>query len=268
MPFGDSENPLIKPFADLLKRIFAGEKGLEIAQDYFDALADLYAQGASVAYGKEIANIDYTTPDAKLLEKIRENIFVFSGAKTYDQLKALSAELLDETGTVRSFHDFKQATATVYKNYNELWLKAEYNHATASATMAALWQEHQANSHLLPYLEYATVGDERVRAEHVALDGITLPIDNVFWNTNYPPNGWNCRCDVLAQDSSKTVTSQKVLDELKTQTPVKEMFRNNVGKDGIVFPEKHPYFDISKAERKAIDVIAQAKIKGIDANNT
>jgi SPP1 gp7 family putative phage head morphogenesis protein len=46
--------------------------------------------------------------------------------------------------------------------------------------------------------EYTTVGDNRVRDEHAVLDGIKLPKDDPFWQRFWPPNGYNCRCTVLA----------------------------------------------------------------------
>ncbi len=44
---------------------------------------------------------------------------------------------------------------------------------------------------------YVTAGDERVRPEHEALDGATLPKDHPFWQQNFPPNGWSCRCQAI-----------------------------------------------------------------------
>ncbi len=44
---------------------------------------------------------------------------------------------------------------------------------------------------------YVTVGDTRVRDSHALLDGVTLPKDNVFWEVNWPPNGWACRCQAI-----------------------------------------------------------------------
>lgn len=44
---------------------------------------------------------------------------------------------------------------------------------------------------------YVTTGDDRVRPTHAALDGVTLPKDDVFWESFYPPNGWNCRCQAI-----------------------------------------------------------------------
>jgi len=36
------------------------------------------------------------------------------------------------------------------------------------------------------------------RDNHAAMNGTLLHRDNSFWNTNYPPNGWNCKCKVRA----------------------------------------------------------------------
>lgn len=44
---------------------------------------------------------------------------------------------------------------------------------------------------------YITVGDDRVREEHDAIDNVTLPKNHPFWEVNMPPNGWNCRCQVV-----------------------------------------------------------------------
>lgn len=45
--------------------------------------------------------------------------------------------------------------------------------------------------------EYVTVGDDRVRPEHELLDGIRRPKGDPFWTFAFPPNGFNCRCQVI-----------------------------------------------------------------------
>ncbi len=39
---------------------------------------------------------------------------------------------------------------------------------------------------------------ENTREEHEKLHNTVLPRDDIFWSTNYPPNGWGCVCNVLA----------------------------------------------------------------------
>lgn len=43
---------------------------------------------------------------------------------------------------------------------------------------------------------WTTVGDDRVREEHVDMEGETVPLDQPFSNGLYEPNEWNCRCVV------------------------------------------------------------------------
>ena len=57
--------------------------------------------------------------------------------------------------------------------------------------MAARWQDIEAKKDRY-HLQYRTAGDDRVREEHAALHGITLPPDDPFWVSYFPPNGWRC----------------------------------------------------------------------------
>ena len=69
---------------------------------------------------------------------------------------------------------------------------------TRQAYAAGQWQRLQAAKHALPYLRYVTRDDGRVRAQHRAWHNVVLPVDDEFWKAHYPPNGWRCRCRVVA----------------------------------------------------------------------
>lgn len=49
-----------------------------------------------------------------------------------------------------------------------------------------------------PYFRYNTVGDDRVRATHEAMDGRLWPADSSVWDLWTPCNGFNCRCYLTA----------------------------------------------------------------------
>ncbi|MEG2344165.1 MAG: DUF935 family protein [Acidaminococcaceae bacterium] len=49
-----------------------------------------------------------------------------------------------------------------------------------------------------PYWMYDAVNDERTRAIHKMMDGQVRRYDDPFWDVWYPPNGFGCRCGVVA----------------------------------------------------------------------
>ncbi len=52
----------------------------------------------------------------------------------------------------------------------------------------------------MPYWRY--VHNDSVmhpREEHKAWHGLTLPATHEFWQTHFAPNGWGCRCKIVAQ---------------------------------------------------------------------
>ncbi|MGY3571957.1 phage head morphogenesis protein [Vibrio paucivorans] len=56
------------------------------------------------------------------------------------------------------------------------------------------YQRTLQTSDVLPYYVYE-LGPSRVhRKEHLAWAGLMLPVDDPFWETHYPPNGWGCKC--------------------------------------------------------------------------
>ncbi len=65
-----------------------------------------------------------------------------------------------------------------------------------SAHAAGEWQRVERNKQFLPYLTYVASVSERKRPLHLSWVGITLPVDDAWWRSHYPPNGWNCKCSV------------------------------------------------------------------------
>jgi len=63
---------------------------------------------------------------------------------------------------------------------------------------AAQWQLNQDDPHDIIWgFTLVTVGDDRVRPAHAALDGLTRPKNDPIWNKYVPPLDWNCRCQLI-----------------------------------------------------------------------
>lgn len=204
------------------------------------------SQGVFSGYSKTLFDVQYGTEDWVMLRALQENVYLFSGAKQYHMLKEMSKGLT--TGKfVTPYGEFKQYAKTIFEEYNENYLRAEYNSAIGQARAASRWQEYEKEANVFPMLTYQTAGDGRVRPTHEILDNISRPVNDKFWDKFYPPNGWNCRCIVIqnGEDTPKT--------NLKGFIPpddVPPAFQFNAGKEKIIFSNKHPYFDIAPRDKK------------------
>ncbi|TAG76544.1 MAG: phage head morphogenesis protein [Burkholderiales bacterium] len=69
-----------------------------------------------------------------------------------------------------------------------------YDVNVRQAYAAGRWEQAQRTKATAPYMRYVTMRDERVRKSHAAWDALVLPMDDPFWDTHYPPNGYRCRC--------------------------------------------------------------------------
>lgn len=196
------------------------------------------SKAVSDGYGKRLFDLAWNSPDAEQIRHLQKNIYEFSFAKTHEQLKALTMALYDKEGRIVPFSEFKEIATRINNEVGVKHLKTEYDTAVASAQMASRWVQYQQESDQFPNLTYQTVGDGRVRQSHAALDNVTRPITDEFWKTYYPPNGWNCRCDVI-QSVGGALTPP---DKITTPNDVPDLFKTNLAENGMAFPPGHPVF--------------------------
>lgn len=188
---------------------------------------------AAEGWGKD----DYNDPElAEDTQRIRDNLFKFSGAKTYQEIKEMNDALYDDKGKKLSYEDFREKVMAIHKDYNENYLRTEFETAETSGRRASEWQEFKENADIMPNLKYVTAGDERVRESHRILDGVVKPINDPFWLQNYPPNGYRCRCYAEQTDEPETPATPVVM--------IPDAFANNVGQSGEIFTVAHPYFSM------------------------
>lgn len=163
-----------KAYRDALKLL---QKRLQLTPDQLKAIEAQYeAQALRVLATAEDAI------EKKLQEAILEA--TASGFHKREGIKALQAAF-DAAGLTPN---------------NSFTLEAIFRTQTQVAYGAGRWSADQAPEiqEILWGYKYVTVGDDRVRSEHVGFEGVLLPKNDAFWSTHWPPNGWGCRCAVIS----------------------------------------------------------------------
>ena len=180
--------------------------------------------------------------------------FTIAGATNLDMLSDFHTEILRISNEGGTLADFKKQFPEIAKKYGWSYngkpgwrsrVIFETNLRTSRA--AGRWEQITRRQRALQarrpnetlYLIYSTAGDLRVRASHRAWHHTVLPVDDPFWNTHYPPNGWGCRCIVR-------VTSRRGLDRegLKVTKAPEVSFKDRINrKTGQVYLDQTPGID-------------------------
>jgi SPP1 gp7 family putative phage head morphogenesis protein len=233
----------------LIRELYSGSiNPSRLPVDLYNSIYETLLDGMFKGFGNTLDEMADGSPDKLLAEYFQHNIAIFSGAKTFQQVNDMSNAVFTPDGYKRNFSDFKKLITGdgfhdgLFSLYNVTYLKTEYNTAVRVAQMGRQFTEYMADADTFPYLKYISVHDERVREDHKAWDGITLPVGHSFWDTHVPPNGFNCRCRMiqLSEWDEFTITPENELKD--APKPDQPLFEFNPAKNGFIFDEsKHPY---------------------------
>jgi len=184
-PFAPEE--FAKPPREVLR--FFKEKGLKESHHWQEMMGDEHAHAFTVAKsaGYDVLK-DINEALAKAIEE-RQNFGEFQkglepllkakgwwGKKTgIDPLTGKEHEV--QLGSPRRLE-------TIY------W--ANVNTAYAAGEWERTWRTRR----VLPYLEYLISTAEHKRLEHLAWVGTVLAVEDIWWDSHYPPNRWGCQCRV------------------------------------------------------------------------
>lgn len=109
----------------------------------------------------------------------------------------------------------------------------------AAAYNVGRWTQIQQLADERPFLQYRGIRDSRTRKLHLANFGKTYRVGDPFWAMWYPPNGFRCRCYVVAVDqgyldaNKLSVSSGIPADDAGKQILPDIGFRYNVGEAGM-----------------------------------
>lgn len=204
-------------------------------------MPDTSAKPFGVKFAEAIDYLKAKLPEASLhwddlAGPVHAKVFAVAGATSTDLVRDLhsaATRAIEQGTTITQFRkDFDKAVADhgwSYKGQRGWRTRVIFDTNMRSARMAGRWQQLQANKANRPYLQYRTAGDMRVRPQHRQWDGLIYLIDDAFWSTHYPPNGWGCRCTVRAYGDADLAR-----DNLEVSKPFEMKTREVITRDGEI----------------------------------
>lgn len=234
-----ADDDLAAELLKMLQQVWA-DKGLPeglINEAVTTAFAKKLFTAVQDGFGVNFGSIDYDTPDYEMLQALQTNVWHFSAAKNYTQLRELSNALIDTDGKLRTFSQFKQIALQINDKHVNQYLKTEYNLAVTGGQMAGKWVNIEANKDILPLLEFDAVIDTQTTDLCRRLNGTILPVDHPFWSTYYLPNHFGERSTIRQLTSGKVTQAENI-----PSADIPDMFKTNLAKEGLIYPKGHSYF--------------------------
>ena len=205
---------------------------------------------------------EFGKKNVEFINEFKRNAAVFSAFKNHQQTKEIATLIIDEEGNMRSFRKFKKLALEISKDYNQNWLRTEYNTAVKAARSAVNYRSMMETKDLYPNLEYVRTTADHPRELHLDWVGTVLPKDHPWWDTHMPPSDWNCSCSVKQTD--------KEITDVPEPGGEKPTFKNNPGKSAeFVKIDKTTYYEeTKKSDRKIVIDIAEDLFKEYLDSNT
>ncbi|ENX13309.1 hypothetical protein F895_02613 [Acinetobacter sp. CIP 64.2] len=148
-----------------------------------------YAQLKKIVLPDEFYSLDLRT---------RQYASTVSFLSSLEQINTVMQAVNKSIAEGSTFNDFKELVADSGIALPESYLDNVFRTNVQSAYAHGRWQQQQRNKAARPYLMYSAIDDSRVRPSHLAMNRIIRHIDDPFWLIWYPPNGFRCRCTVIA----------------------------------------------------------------------
>jgi SPP1 gp7 family putative phage head morphogenesis protein len=139
----------------------------------------------------------------KLSREAKSASFTVGGVYREDVLSGFKEELRDalEKGrtqlqTINRFH--KILAGAGHKQLGDFHLETVFRTNMQTAYGVGRRQALEELKDDLPFWQYHAVMDDRTRPAHATLNGMIQSADSPFWDTHFPPWGFNCRCSITA----------------------------------------------------------------------
>jgi SPP1 gp7 family putative phage head morphogenesis protein len=143
----------------------------------------------------------------KLARQARVRAFTVADLAGLDALKEIQDSLTKAMETGQSLGDWKKYVRDLLAQWDISGWRAETIYRTNLQTAYQVGRYEQMTDpdvlEMRPYWRYVAVMDANTRPTHAALHGKVFRADDPFWDTWFPPNGYNCRCTVQTLSESE-----------------------------------------------------------------
>jgi SPP1 gp7 family putative phage head morphogenesis protein len=198
------------------------EKGYALSFDWRDVWAEQHARAFTVAKATQF----------DVLADIRDAVdrAIRTGRTLGDFTKQLKPTL-----QAKGWWGEKEATdpVTGEKKLVQLGsanrLRTIYETNLRQAQAQGRWERFERVKQRRPYGRYVAILDGNERPEHRAWHGTVLPLDDPWWQTHAPPNGWGCRCKMQQLSSSDLDRYGYSVDKEAPPSPMKTYVNDRTG---------------------------------------
>lgn len=170
---------------------FFGGKGEQLAWDYTEVMGEANVHAFTVAKATSL----------ELLRTIRaETAKAIGPGQSFEQFKKALRPRLEEMGWwgKKEVLDIDTGEITQAQLGSVRRLRTIYQANVQTAYMAGRYKRYVSNAVDRPYWRYVAIMDGRTRPAHAALNGKVFRWDDPIWKVIWPPNGWGCRCRIVA----------------------------------------------------------------------
>lgn len=173
-------------------------------------------------------------------QEMHDRAFMVAGAQAEDLVEDFHQAVLKAIAEGQTLEQFRQEFDRIvaehgwsYNGSRNWRSRVIFQTNIRTATAAGRWHQIERLKNVRPYLRYVAVMDSRTRPLHAAWHNTVLPADDPWWDTHFPPNGWNCRCSV----QSLNARDLKRYGLEVTEAPEIRMVERTVQGRTIIVPE-------------------------------
>lgn len=233
----------------------------EIPKELYEATRDVFEKASADGFANGGLDVD---KNKSFLKAWGRSVEVFSAFRVHKYSTMMASMLKDDDGNLRTFEEWRKATEPIQSHFNRSWLQTEYNTAVLRAEQAADWKQFEKDKDIMPNLKWMPTSSATPREEHAVFwrQGLTLPVDDKFWDEHHPGDLWNCKC-WLQQTDGPSTTKKEMPAKKEMPTPAKGL-KSNPGKKKEMFDRSHPYYPDPKT-CLWLKLAKEAKEKGYEA---